>query len=158
MILKDWKFCLIILILLIGSIISTFPNIQPVMLAFASDAHGDDINFIEVWQWNTSDYVLKANFTSIGGSCLVDDDEAIKVIVSIKFNDTLASSEAEAISYTRLYMNISEGIWTNKELNNTSCLHSGAFYWLKENGIWNQTGKPQWGITYECSVLYQGKY
>ena len=157
---KYWKVCLNILLgfILIGCVIPTFLNYHPVMLGFASDSYGDDINFIEVWQWNGSDYVLEANFTSNGGSCLVADNKAIKVIVSIKFNDTLASSEAEAISYTRLYMNISEGIWTNVELNNTSCVHSGDFYWLKEDGIWNQTGYPVSGVTYECGVLYQGYY
>jgi len=158
--LKHWKLCFmyVMITLLIGCIISTIPNGQLVMLAFASDSYGDDINFIEVWQWNGSDYMLEANFTSTGGSCLVVEDEAVKVIVSIKFNDTLASSEAEAISYTRVYMNISEGIWTNEEMNNTSCVHSGDFYWLKEEGVWNQTGYPVSGVTYECGVLYQGYY
>lgn len=148
----------VMVIVLIGCFISTFPQNQPFMLAFASDSYGDDINFIEVWQWNSSQYVLEANFTSTGGSCLVEEDQPIKVVVSIKFNDTLASSEAEAISYTRVYMNISVGIWTNEELNHTSCVHNGDFYWLKENGIWNQTEYPMAGVTYECSILYQGYY
>jgi len=157
---KYLKVCLTILLgyILSGCIISPFRDVQLVPLVFASDSHSNDINFIEVWQWNGSDYVLEANFTSTGGSCLVEEKQAIKVIVSIKLNDTLASSEAEAIEYTRVYMNISEGIWTDEELNQTSCVHSGDFYWLKENGVWNQTGYPQAGVDYECSVLYQGNY
>lgn len=148
----------LLLILLSGYLVSNIMNYDGVINVFASDSYGDDINFIEVWQWNSSHYVLEANFTSTDQSCLIVENQPIKIIVSIKFNDTLASSEAEAISYTRVYMNISEGIWTNEELNHTSCFHSGDFYWLKENGVWNQTGYPVAGVTYECSVLYQGYY
>ena len=156
MILKHGKLSFLIFTLLLGYLISIVPNNRTVMLVFASDSYGNDINFIEVWQWQGSDYELKDNFTTSGGTSKVDEDQAIKLIISIKFNDTLASSEAEAITNSRIYMNISEGIWTNEELNNTSCSHSGDFYWLKENGVWNQSGYPVVGVTYDCQVDYDG--
>ena len=130
-------------------------------LVYASDSYGNDINSIEVWQWNDSAYNLKANFTSTGGSVRVHDGWVINFTVSIKMNNTLVSSTSEAIDYTRVYMNItynSNFIWNNIELNNTSCELIGNFYYLKEQGHWNQTDYPQSGITYECSVLYQGYY
>ena len=59
-----------------------------------------------------------------------------------------------------IYMNITnEGtIWNDAELNNTDCNLVGDFYILNENGVWNSTGKPTGGVTYACSVLYQGYY
>jgi len=129
-------------------IIAQFPQRYTVL---AVDSYGDDINYIEVWEGDT----LKANFTS-GGTVKVNASKLIRFVVGIQFNDTLASSTAEAIDYTRVYMNIT-GIWTNMELNNTACQHSGSWYYLKEEG--NLTANTlNEGETYECSVLYQGYY
>jgi len=127
-------------------------------LVYGSDAYGNDIQFVEVHQYNGSAWNLVHNFTSSGGSCRVHDGWITNFTVSIKFNSTFASNNEEAISYTRVYMNISESVWTNEELNNTACSLVGSFYILEEQGCWNQTGKPESGVTYECSVLYQGYY
>ena len=126
----------------------------------AIDAYNNDITHIEIWQYNGTSWNLKANFTSSGQSVRVVDGQAVKFIVGIKFSNALASSSSEAISFTRVYMNITDGgsIWNNKELNNTSCSLVGSFYYLKEQGIWNVTGYPQSGVTYSCTVLYQGYY
>jgi hypothetical protein len=129
-----------------------------VHVTFAADSYGSDINFVEIHQWNGTAYVLKDNLTATGGSVRVVDTQIVKFIVNVKFNDTLATDTTEAVSYTRIYMNISESVWTNAELNNTSCSSSGGFYWIEEEGVWNQTGKPEAGVTYECTVLYQGYY
>ncbi|MFN3329235.1 MAG: hypothetical protein ACK40U_10395 [Fervidobacterium pennivorans] len=121
-----------------------------------ADAYGNDIVYIEVWQGGS----LKANFTSTGGSVRIDANQQVDFVVCIKFNSTLASSESEAISYTKVLMNITYSgnyIWQNKELNNTSIFLSNGFYWLKEVGNWT-SNLPQEGITYNCAVLYQGYY
>jgi len=135
--------------LLICLILTQFPQRYTVL---AVDSYGDDINYIEVWEGDT----LKANFTSSGGTVKVNASKQIRFIVGIQFNDTLASSTAEAIDYTRVYMNIT-GIWTNVELNNTACQHSGSWYYLKEEGNLTANTLSE-GETYECSVLYQGYY
>ena len=118
----------------------------------AIDSYGDDINYIEVWEGDT----LKANFTSSGGTVKVNASKQIKFVVSIKFNSSLASSNTEAVDYTKVLMNIT-GIWTNEELNNTSVVQSGDFYFLKEEGILASDTLSE-GETYECAVLYQGYY
>jgi len=128
------------------------------LTVLAVDAYGNDIQYVEIHQYNGTHWNLVENFTSTGGSCRVNDEWPTNFTVSIKFNSTFASSTAEAISYTRVYMNISESVWTNAELNNTACSLVGSFYILTEQGHWNETGKPEAGITYECSVLYQGYY
>lgn len=149
-----------ILILLIASHVLE-PNLFPqIGLVWGADAYGSDIQFIEVYQWNGTAYNLVENFTSSGGSCRVVENNTIKFIVGIKFNKTLASDNAEAISFTRVYSNITDGgsIWNNEELNHTSIDSDANFYYLKENGVWNETGKPSSGVTYNCSFLYQGYY
>jgi len=130
-------------------ILTQFPQRYTVL---AVDSHGDDINYIEVWEGDT----LKANFTSGGGTVKVNASKLIRFVVGIQFNDTLASTTQEAIDYTRVYMNIT-GVWTNMELNNTACQHSGSWYYLKEEGNLTANTLSE-GETYECSVLYQGYY
>jgi len=117
----------------------------------AIDSYGDDINYIEVWEGDT----LKANFTS-SGTVRVNASKLIRFVVGIRFNSSLAGSNQEAIDYTRVYMNIT-GVWTNEELNNTSCQLSGSWYYLKEEGNLTANTLSE-GETYECSVLYQGYY
>jgi len=150
-------------ILLTSFALSQFPS-SPlfIMKAYGADAYGNAIHYIEVYTYfasNTS-YVLKANFTSTGGSVRVPDSQYVRFIVRIKLNSTLASSTSEAIAYTRVYMNITnEGtIWSNKEFNNTICYLYSSFYWLKERGDWNQSGKPTSGVTYTCTAKYQAYY
>jgi len=123
-----------------------------VSLVFAADSYGNDIKYIEVWEGNT----LKANFTASGGTVRVNASNTITFNVSICVNSTLVSSTSEAVSYTAVYMNIT-GIWTNVELNNTSVILNGSFYYLIEKGVLNP-GTLSEGQTYDCSVLYKAYY
>jgi hypothetical protein len=111
-------------------------------LVYAADSYGNDINWVAVYQWNGTAYVLRWNITSSGVTYRITDNQTTKFVVNIKFSSTLASSTVEAISYTRVYMNITDGgtVWLNEELNNTSCTLVGSFYILNENGVWNSTG------------------
>jgi len=122
-----------------------------VSLVFAADSYGNDIKYIEVWEGNT----LKANFTA-SGTVKVNASNTITFNVSICLNATLVSSSSEAVSYTAVYMNIT-GIWTNVELNNTSVVLNGSFYYLIEKGVLN-AGTLSEGQTYDCSVLYKAYY
>jgi len=148
----------IVLVGILLAVCLTSPNGTFIRLAWAADAYGNDIQFVEIYQYNGTDWNLVENFTSSGGTCRVHDGWPTNFTVSTKFNNTLASSTSEAIDYTRVYMNISESVWTNAELNNTACSLVGSFYIVTEQGHWNQTGKPESGVTYECAVLYQGYY
>jgi hypothetical protein len=130
------------------------------MIVYAADSYGNDISFVEIWQYNETAYNLLANFTVTGGSVRVHDSWVMNFTVGIKMNSTLVSSTADAIAYTRVYMNITDGgtVWNNVELNNTSCSLNGSYYYLTEEGHWNETGKPSAGVTYACSILYQAYY
>ena len=120
--------------------------------ASPEDVYGNDITHVEIWE----DGVLKANYTSSDEVVRVNASKTIKFVVGIKLNSTLASSQNEAIEYTKILMNIT-GIWTNKELNNTSCTLANGFYWLKEEGILSPNTLSE-GQTYDCSVLYKAYY
>jgi len=150
----------VIFLLVAVLLLNSNENLSLIQLAYASDSYGNDINWVAVYQWNGTEYVLRHNITSSGGTYRIHNGQVTKFVVNIKFNSSLASGSAEAIQFTRVYMNITNGgtIWNNKELNNTSCDLVGSFYILNEQGIWNSTGQPTGGTTYACSVLYQGYY
>jgi len=142
----------LILILLTLPFLKDHSTILFFAYASPSDAYGNDITYVEVWENDT----LKANYTLSGGSLRVNASNTIKFVVGIKFNSTLASSQSEAISYTQILMNIT-GIWTNQELNNTSCSLDSGFYWLKEEGTLSPNTLNE-GQTYDWSVLYKAYY
>jgi len=100
---------------------------------------------------------LRANFTVSGGSVRVDAHKQIKIVVSVRLNSSLASSNSEAIDYTKVLVNITDGssyVWLNKELNNTSCVLSGNYYYLREEGLLAEDSLSE-GVTYEVSVKYE---
>lgn len=152
--------CLVLLVSLFAPRDFGLPFLQ---LAFAApDSLGNDINYVEIYQWNTSDWEYVYNFTSSGGSARIHDSWQTRFNVSIKYNSTLASSTAQAISYTKVLMNItkistSTLIWTNVELNNTSCVLNGSYYYLVEQGDWNST-LAEAGESYNCTSDYQPYY
>jgi hypothetical protein len=145
---------------MVVAVIALFPNLPFTRMVFAADSYGNDINFIEVWQYNGTDWNLLANFTITGGSVRVHDGWPMNFTIGIQINNTLVSSSSDAIAYTRVYMNITNGgtVWNNAELNNTSCSLVGSYYYLTEQGHWNQTAKPMEGVTYACSIFYQAYY
>jgi len=133
-----------------------------VVFASPADVYGNDISYCEVWQYNGSDWNLVYNFTSTGGSVRIHDSWQVKFVVGTKFNETLASSQSEALEYTKTLMNITYGnppsyIWQNIELNNTSITQSNGFYWIVETGIWT-SNLPQEGVTYNCAIDYRQYY
>lgn len=146
-------------ILLFALLLQPF-NVTLIQMVWAADVHNNDILWVAVYQWNGSAWVLRNNFTSSGGSTRIHHEQVVNFTVRIKLNSTLASSTTEAVSYTRVYMNITNGgsIWTNEELNNTAATLSGDFYLITEEGIWNETGKPVAGTTYSCTVDYDAYY
>jgi hypothetical protein len=155
--------CPLIFLLIFISCLPFSPLSPIIKIAFCSpaDSYGNDINYAEVWQYNGSEYILRENMTSTGGSTRINDQQNTFFNVSIRFNSTFASSTAEAIQYTKVFMNISASngtsIWLNVELNNTSCELSGSYYYLIERGNWTTT-LPEAGVTYNCGIDFQPYY
>jgi len=144
---------LAILLLLFASFNSRIFGTKLIVYANPGDAYGNDIKFIEVWEGS----VLKANFTASGGSVRVNASKAITFNVTIWFNNTFASSQSDAVSYTRVYLNIT-GVVTNAELTNVKVSGPvGGFYILVERYV-IAAGTLTEGQTYECTFKYQGYY
>jgi len=143
------------LIVLLMSIMFSANDNFVVLRVYASpgDAYGNDIKFIEVWEGS----VLKANFSASGGSVRVNASKAITFNVTVWFNSTLASSQSEAVSYTRVYLNIT-GVVTNAELSNVKVSGPvGGFYILVEQYV-VAAGTLSEGQSYACTFKYQGYY
>ncbi|MEM2995646.1 MAG: hypothetical protein QXI91_06525 [Candidatus Bathyarchaeia archaeon] len=155
------KVLLILLPLLPLLFLGFCPNtLMPTLVVYgspAADERGNDINYIEVWQYDGETWILRANFSSSGESADINDNQQVRFVVGIRFNSSLASNENEAINYTRVFMNITYNgnyVWQNIELNNTSCVLNGNYYILREEGNWT-SNLPQQGVTYHCNVSYK---
>jgi hypothetical protein len=152
---------------LIGSValiliilIALLPGSPFILLVFA-DTYNDDINNIEVWQYNGSAWNLLANFTTSGGSVRIHDGYQTSFIVQVKLNTSLASSASEAQSFTMSNMSILNGgtIWPiSTMLNDTGTpSSSGGFWYVKKLGNWTSS-LPSPGVTYSCNATFQAYY
>jgi hypothetical protein len=126
-----------------------------VFLVYAADEYGSDINFVEVWQYEDSAWILRHNITS-SSTYRISDSQPTSFVVNVKFNETLAEDEDQAADYTRVTMNIT-GVWTSESLNYTSISTADDFYWLVYVGNWTES-LPTAGESYSVSVLFEGYY
>jgi len=127
-----------------------------VHLAYA-DALDNDINAIYIYQ--PIDTALDTQVAT-NQSYRIVGAVNMSFIVEIQLNDTLAVSTGEAISYTKVTMNITEGvnaILTNEELTNINCTHLGDYYILYETTQW-VSSLPEDGKTYVCAIKYEAYY
>ena len=152
---------------LIGSValiliilIAVLPGSPFTLLVFA-DSYSNDINNIEVWQYNGSAWNLMVNFTTSGGSQRIHDGWPTSFIVQVKLNTSLASSASEAHSYTRVNMSIVDGgtVWPISTMLNDSGTpsSSGGFWYVKKLGNWTSS-LPSPGVTYSCNATFQAYY
>lgn len=123
---------------------------------YAEDSYGNDIIYIEEWQYNGTAYHLLLNTTTMNETTALDGNRSIQFFVCMRLNDTLAPNNATAITYTRILMNITYNtsfIWTNEVLNNTNSVHDGDYYYVKANGLWANP-PPQDGVLYTTAIKY----
>lgn len=145
-------------VLLASLLVSAISGLVFTQLVFAA-TDTMDIDFINVFQSDGVDWVLRANFTSSGGSVRISDSQQVRFEVGYKYNKTLAGSEAYAYTNTTVTMNITTGIWNNVALNTTIVTgqSDATYYYLIRQGDWNVT-LPVGGTTYTCTFLYRGYY
>lgn len=137
-----------------------------VYAAGVPDAYGDHIDLFQVWQNKTGTYLYKgavsgANYTA-SFQIKVDAGPAIMFNVTIHLNYTFATNIAEAVTNTRVYMNVTGAGavgWTNKLLANNDGGTDGGTYWsVIWFDVWNEALCPAAGVTYTISALYQAYY
>lgn len=125
-------------------------------VVYAQDSYGDDVVYIEVWQHNGTAYALLLNTTSTNQTVALDGGKSVRFFVCVRLNDTLAPNNDTAVTRTQIFMNITYNtsfVWTNEELNNTSSIHDGNYYYVKESGDWT-SDLPQDGVEYTAPIKY----
>ena len=134
-------------------------------VVWASDAYGDDINDTIVQQYNGSAWVLIQQF-SANGSARITDSWPTSFLVTVKINGSLLATNTSsgANIATRVNMtiiqadNASNIIWNNLVLNSTGTPSFINPYWyVAKLGNWTAALAVS-GVTYNCSIYYQGSY
>lgn len=131
-----------------------------IRVVWAADALGNDIEYVEVYQYNGTAWNMVENFTVSGGSTRITDSWQTRFVVGVQLNDTLADDTAEARSYTRANMTIVDGgtVWNNESLNDTGTVQDiGSYYYVPYEGNWT-SNLPAAGVTYNCTVNYEVYY
>lgn len=133
-------------------------NYESTLIVFA-DIHNNDITRLEVYQYTLGSWKLLLNVTSTGQSCDIDANKAIRFNVTVRLNKTLADNDNEAIEYSKVLMNITNGgtVWNNKLLNNTDVSSDADWYYLIETGNWS-SDLPSEGVEYTCTIRYEAYY
>lgn len=157
---KKAFFLLISLISLI--VIYRLQNQESLLYVYAignPDSYGNVIMWLTVNQWNGTEYIQLLNHTtSDNWSVRVVENQSINITVAWRLNKTLASDETEARDYTRIFINLTD-VWVNEEMNATGSIDSDASYWYGlELAHWNQTGKPESGVSYDVATRYEAYY
>jgi len=131
----------------------------------ASDSYGDDINDTIVNQYNGSNWLLIQQFSS-NGSARITDNQSVSFLVTVKINGSLLATNTSsgADSATRVNMTIIQAdngtniIWNNLVLNSTGTPAFTSPYWyVAKLGNWTSS-LPVSGVTYNCTIYYQGNY
>jgi len=156
--LKELIFVIFLLLTLILLLTPSHFTLVKVSAIGNPDTYGNAIVWLTVEQWDGVSWdVLLNHSTAINWTVRVEDDTPTRFQVKWRLNNTLANSIAQAVEYTRVLMNIT-GIWTNKELTNVASSSDPNFYYGVERGVWNQTGYPQAGMTYDVTTRYEAYY
>jgi len=140
-------------------------NFLDFYVVWASDSYGDDINDTKVSQYNTSQWVLIQQF-SANGSARITDSWQTSFLVTVKINGSLLATNTSsgADTATRVNMTIVQAdnganiIWNNLSLNSTGTPSYASPYWyVAKLGNWTSS-LPVAGVTYNCTIVYQGYY
>jgi len=154
---------LIVPILLIG-LLGLNSNTFLVFAAGTADAYGDQINTVDVFQyvdsaWVWKGQVTKTNYTS-GIQVKVDALTETRFNCSVLLNSTFASSTSEAITNTRVYLNITYAngttvIATTEITDYAATGPTGNQYTVYSYYLWNDpTHHPIAGTTYYVWFKY----
>lgn len=155
-----------ILLVAVGAVAELSPfKLASIELAWASDVYLDDIDNVTIYQWSGAAWGWKATLVSAnwsGASIRVDDGKALQFNLTMHLNGTLASSAAEADTYTYVNMTITSTEPYSLSVNMTNYYQQGigspTMYYLKEYYTWNVTSYPKPASTYTVKHTYRAYY
>jgi len=124
------------------------------------DAYGDRIYEVSIWQ----NSIMKGNITynnyTLGVQVKVDAQILTRFNCTVKLNSTFASSTNEAITNTRVYLNITytngTTVVATTEMTDYYAWLNGNFYYVKSYYDWNDPAThPIAGTTYYVWFKYE---
>jgi len=153
----------------VAFLFATIPqNAYIAYCAGTPDAYGNQILNFKVYQNDTGAWVWKGTITSAnytaGFQIRVEEGPCVMFNVTVRLNKTMASNIAEAVTNTRVYMNISDAgaVWTNELMDDWNDggvdVGPGTYYSVTYSEIWSDATKPLAGITYDISIKYEAYY
>jgi len=152
-------FLTVILLLALTNIVDR--AILGVYASGTPDAYGDRIFEVSVWQNN----IMKGNITydnyTLGVQVKVDALTTTRFNCTVKLNSTFASSTAEAMTNTRVYINITYTngtviISTTEMTDYAATGPTGDYYYVKSYYTWDDsTHHPIAGVTYYVWFSYE---
>ena len=148
-------------------IFASLPSKMSMFKVFATgtaDAYGDQIYTLNVYQYVVSTWVWKGqvthtNYTS-GIQVKVDVLTETRFNVSVLLNSSFASSTAEAITNTRIYVNVTYTngttvVATTEMTDYSATGPTGSQYTVNSYYLWNDpTHHPIAGTTYYVWFKY----
>lgn len=151
-------------ILLLGLLFASgFLQSNHGFLVFAVDSQGNDITHVKAFENSTTSWVLVKNFTASGQSERIPDSVAFNFETYVRFNVSLAATNATAQSYTRVNITIQHGAGPTTDINNAAMANAASYsfndstyYYLAY--YYNWTGLSIAGESYNCTCVYQGYY
>ena len=146
-----------------------------VYCAGTPDAYGNYINKIQFQQWNTTlgtwqdmegHPLFAADYSNTTGFQFdPEPDWYVRFLVIVSLNDTLASSQAQAATFTRVLLTVqrqdSSGTTLEWVYNGTALTlgsasgPSGGFYDIIYYLDWEEKNEPPGGFWYEVWVDYE---
>jgi len=147
---------------------SSYPLL--VYAAGTPDAYGNQIYYLRVYQWSGAAWIQQGetvgfnNYTA-GFQIRVNANQDVLFNCTVKLNYTMAANIAEAVTNTRVYMNVSGGVWVNELLDdwNDGGIDQATWWSVTYSNEWDAgssggDANPQAGTTYDISVRYEAYY
>jgi len=149
---------------------------KDVILVFAigtPDAYGNRIQQLTVEQLNgawaqVGDTYTYSNYTyPTGFSISCSSNKNTRFNVTVYINNTFASSAADAVTKTRVYITIATGGyegtpesgWNSRLMDDGHTEGStGSYYWVKLYESWTTAGRPAAGTVYYVTIDYDAWY
>ena len=134
-------------------------------VVYASDSYGDDINDTVISQYNTTWTQIIDATGNTSAKC--DPNLQISFLVTVKINGSIIGTNTSSYAQNTATMvnmtivqadNASNIIWNNLTLNATGTPSFTSPYWYcSKLGNWT-SNLAQSGVTYNCTITYQGYY
>lgn len=147
-------------LVLLSALSLAFPHAFFIGVVWAADSYGNDIEWIDVSQYNTTSWNQVYNFTG-NGTTRIHDSWETSFLVQFRVNKTLMT-EAEVLTYCSVNCTITHQnstlIWDNVALNVTGSTTSDAtYYYAQRLGNWTSS-LPEAGVVYNCTFVYKAYF